>query len=251
MWDHALSMNFRALVSLTSGNPIHIYKPILYTFATYPVNSEIGSRLNMDRKDNNSSIWIKLGFDPWRQYDHVMTDICSTLWKLVNFEAFGVQGRLFIRDSYIYERTRYGDSPPLFALFSFMGRKERHQPSQPPLAEIIEVSGTEPGVLDSSQRDRILRSPQSQLLFASFDPYIAIPRELVDLAKLNLQDEGCRPKRIVIEVVPNRGTFWRWIPSARKQADVENEGEFPRIVLICGYEQILLPPPPQTHAAST
>jgi hypothetical protein len=119
-----------------------------------------------------------------------------------------------------------------------MGRKEKYQPPQPPLLEIIEVSGTKPGVLDSSQRDRILRSPQSQLLFASFDPYIAIPRELVDLAKLNLQDDSCRPKRIVIEMVPNRGTFWRWIPSARKQADVDNEGEFPRIVLVCGYEQI-------------
>lgn len=124
------------------------------------------------------------------------------------------------------------------SLFSYMARKENYQPPQPPRPEIIEVSGTEPGVLDPTQRNRILRSPGSQLLFANFDPYIAIPQEVVDLANLSLQDDGCRPKRIVIEIVPGRGTFWRWIPSARKQADVENEGEFPRIVLICGYDKI-------------
>ena len=141
------------------------------------------------------------------------------------------------RDIYIYERTRYVGYTILFnALFSYMGRKEKY-PHQPPPPEIIELSGTEPGVLDPTQRNRILRSPESQLLFASFDPYIAIPQEVVDLANLSLQDDSCRPKRIVIEIVPGRGTFWRWIPSARKQADVENEGEFPRIVLICGYDK--------------
>lgn len=114
-----------------------------------------------------------------------------------------------------------------------MNEQEKHKPPQPP-PEVIEVSGTEPGVLDPTQRNRILRSPESKLLFASFDPYIAIPQEIVDLANLSLQDDRCRPKRIVVEMDPGRGTFWRWIPSARKQENVDNEGEFPRIVLICG-----------------
>lgn len=106
------------------------------------------------------------------------------------------------------------------------------KPKAPP--SVIRISGTEPGVLDSSQRSRLLRTSHSTLSFASFDAYIAAPND-VNFAKLSLQGESCRPKRIVIETIPGHGSFWRWVPSARKMQDVEDEGIFPRVIDICGY----------------
>jgi len=100
---------------------------------------------------------------------------------------------------------------------------------------VIRLEGPEPGVLDKSQRSRLLRHPHSRLSFATFDPYTATPRDPSDISKLSLDDEKCRPKRIVIEMVPRRGSFWRWVPSARKQDGVADEGVFPRLVEICGY----------------
>ncbi|KAF8973274.1 hypothetical protein BDZ97DRAFT_2070350 [Flammula alnicola] len=99
---------------------------------------------------------------------------------------------------------------------------------------VIQISGSVPGVLDPTQPSRLLRTPTSILSFASFDPYIAIPHELTDLGNLSLQDELCRPKRIVLETIPGHGSFWRWVPSARKEEDVDDEGTFPRLISICG-----------------
>lgn len=108
---------------------------------------------------------------------------------------------------------------------------EKPKATNPP---VLEISGTKPGVLDDTQPSRLLRTSRSTLSFASFDPYIAAPHE-VGFQNLNLQGESCRPKRIVIETIPGHGSFWRWVPSARKMQDVEDEGVFPRVIDICGY----------------
>jgi hypothetical protein len=100
---------------------------------------------------------------------------------------------------------------------------------------VIHLEGTEPGVLDRTQRSRLLRRQNSTLSFASFDPYVATPRDpAADISGLSLDEEQCRPKRIVIENVPGHGSFWRWVPSARKQEGVDDEGIFPRLIEVCG-----------------
>lgn len=105
---------------------------------------------------------------------------------------------------------------------------------------VIRLEGAEPGILDKSQRSRLMRHPHSKLSFATFDPYTATPRDPSDISKLSLDDEKCRPKRIVIEMVPRQGSFWRWVPSARRQDGVGDEGVFPRLVEICGYVNLSL-----------
>jgi len=97
-----------------------------------------------------------------------------------------------------------------------------------------DLTGSEPGVLDESQRSRVLRTINSTLSFASFDPYVATPREASDLSRISIEEERCRPKRIVIETIPGHGSFWRWVPSARKQQGVNDDGEFPRLIEVCG-----------------
>lgn len=100
---------------------------------------------------------------------------------------------------------------------------------------VIHIAGTEPGVLDKTQRGRLFRHPNSTFSFANFDPYVANPRDpATDLSRLSLHEERCRPKRIVIENVPGHGSFWRWVPGARKQEGVEDEGSFPRLIELCG-----------------
>lgn len=99
----------------------------------------------------------------------------------------------------------------------------------------VHLTGIEPGVLDETQRSRLLRRQNSTLSFAAFDPYVATPQDpAADISKLSLNDDRCRPKRIVIENVPGHGSFWRWVPSARKQEGVDDEGSFPRLIDICG-----------------
>ena len=99
---------------------------------------------------------------------------------------------------------------------------------------VVHLEGPVPGILDKSQRSRLLRHPNSTLSFAAFDPYLATSRDPSDLSNLSLDDDRCRPRRIVIETVPGRGSFWRWVPSARKQEGVDDEGIFPRLIDICG-----------------
>ena len=122
----------------------------------------------------------------------------------------------------------------LFCFFLLMVRSQSHQkPTAGP--SVIHLEGTEPGVLDKTQRSRLLRCQNSTLSFASFDPYVATPHDpTTRISELSLDEEKCRPKRIVIENVPGHGSFWRWVPSARKQEGVDDEGIFPRLVEICG-----------------
>jgi hypothetical protein len=96
------------------------------------------------------------------------------------------------------------------------------------------LSGMAPGMLDASQPSRILRNPASQLHFASFNPYTASPdRELLHIQSLSLKEELYRPKRVVIEVTPE-GSFWRFVPRARREDGVSDEGAWPKLVDICG-----------------
>lgn len=99
------------------------------------------------------------------------------------------------------------------------------------------VSGTVPGVLDPTQPSRILQTQASVLSFASYEPRAATSEHIPDFGKLSLDDnhyEHCRPKRIVIETIPGRGNFWRFVPNAVREQYVEEEGTFPRLIKICG-----------------
>ncbi|OBZ68221.1 hypothetical protein A0H81_11698 [Grifola frondosa] len=51
---------------------------------------------------------------------------------------------------------------------------------------------------------------------------------------LSAYDEIYRPKRIVIETVPSGQNIWRFVPRARRESGVENEGMWPRVINICG-----------------
>ncbi|KAF8893331.1 hypothetical protein BD779DRAFT_1467705 [Infundibulicybe gibba] len=96
------------------------------------------------------------------------------------------------------------------------------------------ISGTVPGLLDPSQAQRLLRLPGSRLLFASFDPRTASAPDVPDLHKLSLSEELYRPKRVVIEMASTGESFWRFVPSAQREGGVLNEGEWPRVVQLCG-----------------
>ncbi|KAG1734715.1 uncharacterized protein EDB91DRAFT_1146477 [Suillus paluster] len=97
------------------------------------------------------------------------------------------------------------------------------------------IRGTEPGLIDPTQPSRLLRSPDSRLSFASFDPRTALAGEDVpDLRKLSIDDDLPPPKRIVIETTPKGTSFWRFVPKARLDEGVRDEGFWPRVVELCG-----------------
>lgn len=98
---------------------------------------------------------------------------------------------------------------------------------------LVEV-GPVPGVLDPTQKARILRDERSVLHFSAFDPLTAGGQDAsLNLRKLNLDEEKHPPKRIVIEVAPTGKSTWRFVPSARRDEGVDNEGIWPRVIHIC------------------
>ncbi|KAG2131994.1 uncharacterized protein EDB93DRAFT_1177323 [Suillus bovinus] len=97
------------------------------------------------------------------------------------------------------------------------------------------IRGTEPGLLDPTQPSRLLRAPDSTLSFASFDPRTALSGEdIPDLRKLSIGEDLPPPKRIVIETTPKGTSFWRFVPKARLDKGVRDEGFWPRVIEICG-----------------
>ena len=92
-----------------------------------------------------------------------------------------------------------------------------------------------PGVLDPTQPARLFRLSNSKLSFAAFDPRTATATtDASDIRNLSFQERLYRPKRVVIETTPTGECFWRFVPKARWQEGVQNEGTFPRVVDICG-----------------
>ncbi|KAJ3724490.1 hypothetical protein C8R42DRAFT_661941 [Lentinula raphanica] len=103
-------------------------------------------------------------------------------------------------------------------------------PSSPP-----KLTGSTPGVLDSTQPDRLLTFSNSTLSFASFNPRTATSSHLTsDARKLSLNEGSYNPKRVVIETSPTGERFWRFVPKARLDEGVVDEGDWPRVVDICG-----------------
>ncbi|KAJ7218062.1 hypothetical protein GGX14DRAFT_599489, partial [Mycena pura] len=96
------------------------------------------------------------------------------------------------------------------------------------------IAGTIPGVLDPHQPSRLLRRPSSTLSFASFDPRVASADHGWDLRSLSLNEELYRPKRVVIETTCSGESFWRFVPRARLDDAVIDEGKWPRVIDICG-----------------
>ncbi|KAJ3896281.1 hypothetical protein GG344DRAFT_36893 [Lentinula edodes] len=97
------------------------------------------------------------------------------------------------------------------------------------------LTGSTPGILDSTQRDRLLTFSKSTLSFASFNPRTATSSQLTpDARKLSLNEELYNPKRVVIETSPTGESFWRFVPKARIDEGVVDEGDWPRVIDICG-----------------
>ncbi|KAJ7096313.1 hypothetical protein C8R44DRAFT_644127 [Mycena epipterygia] len=96
------------------------------------------------------------------------------------------------------------------------------------------IAGTVPGLLDPHQPHRLLRRPSSTLSFASFDPRVASADHAWDLRSLSLNEELYRPKRVVIETTCSGVSSWRFVPKARRDEGVADEGQWPRVIDICG-----------------
>ncbi|KAL0957228.1 hypothetical protein HGRIS_001042 [Hohenbuehelia grisea] len=97
------------------------------------------------------------------------------------------------------------------------------------------LTGSKPGIFDPTQPARLLRLPNGSLAFASFDPRTATScSHSPDVRKLSLNEQLYRPKRVVLETLPNGETFWRFVPKARWEEGVLDEGAWPRMVNICG-----------------
>ncbi len=104
----------------------------------------------------------------------------------------------------------------------------------PNLSTIPRISGTQPGVLDPTQPSRLLRLHGAKLSFATFDPLTAYAQDAPDFTKLNLNTDFYRPKRVVIETAPSGDCTWRFVPSAKREDGVVDEGLWPRIIDLCG-----------------
>ncbi|KAJ2916810.1 hypothetical protein MD484_g3626, partial [Candolleomyces efflorescens] len=100
---------------------------------------------------------------------------------------------------------------------------------------LVDVGATV-GVLDATQKARVLRNPNSTLHFSAFDPLTASGQDVnLEFRKLNIQqEEKYPPKRIVLEVSPNGQSSWRFVPRARKEEGAKDEGMWPRVVDLCG-----------------
>ncbi|KAJ7045527.1 hypothetical protein C8F04DRAFT_940014 [Mycena alexandri] len=96
------------------------------------------------------------------------------------------------------------------------------------------ISGSIPGVLDPQQPLRLLRRPSSTLSFATFDPRVASADHAWDMRSLSLNEELYRPKRVVIETTCAGESSWRFVPKARCDEGVRDEGQWPRVIEICG-----------------
>jgi hypothetical protein len=111
--------------------------------------------------------------------------------------------------------------------------------SGPSIARML--SGTAPGVLDPTQRGRLLRYPGSSLSFAHFHPLAASSRrEDVDAGSVaSFRAELNKAKRVVIEHFANGEAHWRFVPRAKWAPGVLDEGEWPRDVNVCGWVHYL------------
>ncbi|KAG9221127.1 hypothetical protein CCMSSC00406_0005434 [Pleurotus cornucopiae] len=97
------------------------------------------------------------------------------------------------------------------------------------------LSGSLPGLIDPSQRTRLLRGSNGQLIFATHDARAASAHfDVEDVRKLDINDTPLRPKRIVIEISSSGYCRWRFVPKARLEDGVVDEGTWPRVVNICG-----------------
>lgn len=109
----------------------------------------------------------------------------------------------------------------------------------PRSSSIRRVSGTQPGLLDPTQPSRLLRLQGARLSFAAFDPLTAHAPDSPDFTKLNLNSDSYRPKRVVVETAPSGECTWRFVPSAKKDEGVVDEGTWPRIVDVCGLVELI------------
>ena len=93
------------------------------------------------------------------------------------------------------------------------------------------LAGQDPGLLDSTQRARILSNTSSQLLFASYHPRAGASA----YNNTNTADQG-HPlsNRAVIEVLPDGNCLWRLVPLAIGASSFLDEGSWPRLINICG-----------------
>ncbi|KAI0706794.1 hypothetical protein C8T65DRAFT_651450 [Cerioporus squamosus] len=104
------------------------------------------------------------------------------------------------------------------------------------------LQGCRPGLLDPTQPARILRYPNSTLSFAAFDPLVASGN--AQPRKRTSDADSARPKRIVIETTPGNRvpSKWRFVPRARRAPGtpgLDDEGVWPRLVIVCGDPYIL------------
>lgn len=97
------------------------------------------------------------------------------------------------------------------------------------------LGGNTPGVVDAEQPARLLRAPGARLAFASFHPHTASGEQAApDLSKLSLNEELYRPKRVVVETLSDGTSFWRFVPKAKWEHGVVDEGSWPRVISLCG-----------------
>ncbi|THH31784.1 hypothetical protein EUX98_g2384 [Antrodiella citrinella] len=106
-------------------------------------------------------------------------------------------------------------------------------------SSIKTLMGTIVGLMDDSQKDRVLSTPDSFLSFSTFHPLTASGRQADGRQKLSAKTQLDNAKRIVIETLATGETFWRWVPRARGVRNASEEGKFPRKVSVCGQEVMM------------
>lgn len=100
-----------------------------------------------------------------------------------------------------------------------------------PSQATLSIVGLPIGALDPTQPARLLSSPDSRLSFATFHPLAASHSLQKEPSR---SDELCSNRRVVVETLPTGESFWRWVPRAKGVENGGDEGEWPRVVNICG-----------------
>ncbi|KZV87408.1 hypothetical protein EXIGLDRAFT_652230 [Exidia glandulosa HHB12029] len=101
------------------------------------------------------------------------------------------------------------------------------------------VTGTQPGVLDPSQTQRVLRSKpgMSTLAFAEYDDAGVQPPQAA--GPLNELFNTLHTRRVAVETSSDGKMHWRLVPCAQLRG-VRDEGEWPRTVNFLGQETVMM-----------
>ena len=94
-------------------------------------------------------------------------------------------------------------------------------------------SPASPGPEDSQHAAKLCAVQGSKLVFSTYD-HRAASGSSHGFRNVSAHHEGLSGRRIVIELTTDGFSAWRFVPNANRELGVDDEGEWPRQVNVCG-----------------